>query len=195
MSIQLVAQGTLGAQLAASKQNALADSAGQFLGSGGVTLIMAGFAVSSLGLVSGDMLATPRALYAFGLDGLLPAAFVRPHPRFQTPYLAIIVYAIAVFATAASSRFEELANRTVVMILFMYLVICSAAWRLEWLDHRTGADRPLSFPGSKWIPLLALGVVVWLLTTAAKADLELAAGTVLAAWILYWIAKRLGPKR
>ena len=55
MSVQLVAQGVLGPRLALSQDNPLAESAGRFLGPGGVTLITVGLVVSSLGLVSGDM--------------------------------------------------------------------------------------------------------------------------------------------
>jgi basic amino acid/polyamine antiporter, APA family len=189
MSIQLVAQGVLGSELANIRQNALAEAVRHFLGSGGVSLILVGFAVSSLGLISGDMLATPRALYAFGLDGLLPVTFARLHPRFRTPYAAIVAYALIVFAVAASSRFEELANRTVVIILLLYLVVCSAAWRLERQDRRDGLSSPLSFPGSKWLPLIALGVVTSLLATAAKADVAVALATVSITSVLYWLAK------
>ena len=54
-------------------------------------------AISMFGYVSGDMLGSPRALFAFARDGILPAAVARIHPRFHTPYIAIMLY-------AASSR-------------------------------------------------------------------------------------------
>ena len=64
-------------------------------------------------------------------------------------------------------------------------------------DRRSGQELPLTFPGSSYLPFLAIAVVIWLLTTAAKADLLLALGTALAASVLFWLAqssRRKGPR-
>jgi amino acid transporter len=136
------------------------------------------------------MLATPRALYAFGQDGLLPSGLARLHPGFQTPHVAIAVYATLIFGVAASSRFKELADRVVVMLLVLYLVTCAASWWLEQRDFRGGDGSPLSFRGANLVPLVAMGIVGWLLTTAARADLLVAACTMGVATVLYFLSMR-----
>jgi amino acid transporter len=188
MSIQLVAQGVLGPELASAKDNPLVQAAARFP-EGGVSLMTVGFTLSSLGLISGDMLATPRSLYAFAQDRLLPPSLGRLHSRFRTPYPAIILYAALILGAAASSRFQALADRVVVMLLFLYLLTCAAAWRLEQRDFRAARGQPLTFPGAKWVPVAAIGVVIWLLTTAAKEDLALAMGVMLATLVLYLVTR------
>jgi amino acid transporter len=87
----------------------LAAAAGRFLGAGGRLLVLAGGAVSMFGYLCGDMLSSPRSLYAFGRDGFLPRALARVHPSFHTPHVAIVVHAVLAALLATSSSFRYLA--------------------------------------------------------------------------------------
>ncbi len=80
MLVQAVAQGVLGASLATSSAAPLADVAARLLGGVGGPLVLAGTAVSMLGYLSGDMLGTPRTLFALGQFGILPRAVASIHP-------------------------------------------------------------------------------------------------------------------
>src|SRR6185437_5548193 len=85
IAIQLVAQGVLGPQLASNQTAPLVGVATRAFGSAGGALLAIAAAVSAFGYVSGDMLTTPRILFAFGRDGFLPARFGSVHPRHHTP--------------------------------------------------------------------------------------------------------------
>ena len=82
--IQTVAQGLLGPAIATYADAPLAEAASRVLGAGGRLLVLAGAVVSMFGYVSGDMLGSPRALFAFARDGVLPAAW-RASTRASTP--------------------------------------------------------------------------------------------------------------
>src|SRR5207247_11198746 len=75
--IQRVAQGLLGPAIGQFASAPLAEAASHVLGSGGRLLVVGGAIVSMFGYVAGDMLGSPRSLYAFGRDGMLPAALAR----------------------------------------------------------------------------------------------------------------------
>src|SRR6266851_3444093 len=73
--IQGVAQGLLGPSMATYAAAPLAEAASRVLGRSGRLLVLAGATVSMFGYVSGDMLGSPRALFAFARDGVLPSTF------------------------------------------------------------------------------------------------------------------------
>ena len=75
--LQVVSQGVLGPALATSTDAPLGAVAAHALGSPGRTLILIAAIVSALGYVSGDMLASPRLLFAFGRMDCFPRALAR----------------------------------------------------------------------------------------------------------------------
>src|SRR3989441_2620379 len=153
--IQLVAQGTLGVDLANYKNAPLAEAAAKFLGNIGRTILLAGATVSAFGFVTSDILSSPRIIFAFGRDGALPAWFAHVHPRYRSPDVAIITYALIAFALSVSSSFETLAVLSNVAILLMYLLCCASVWPL--IRREVPPDqRALVFPGMRIVPALAI---------------------------------------
>ena len=73
LAVQTVAQGTLGPELPLFKDAPLVETAGRLFGTGAKLIFLVGMAVSIFGYIAGDMLGTPRALFALARDGVLPA--------------------------------------------------------------------------------------------------------------------------
>src|SRR5207237_8892785 len=128
--IQLVAQGTLGVDLANHRDAPLAEAAAKFLGNIGRTTLLAGATISAFGFVTSDILSSPRMIFAFGRDGALPAFFAHVHPRYRSPDVAIITYSAIAFALSISGTFERLAVLSNVAVLLMYPLCCPACWGL-----------------------------------------------------------------
>jgi len=189
--VQSVAQGLLGSTMQDHASAPLAEAAARVLGQGGRLLVLAGASVSMFGYVAGDMLGSPRALYAFGRDGVLPAAIARIHPRFQTPHIAIIIYACIVAALAISSSFTQLAILANVAALTLYLTCVAAAYELQRRDVRA-EGRPFVIPGGPAIPVLAAIVIVWLLTSATWKEFRIEALVLAVAGLFYFIRKTGG---
>src|SRR5437870_7263532 len=124
--IQLVAQGTLGADLANHPDAPLAESAAKFLGNLGHMILLAGASISAFGFVTSDILSSPRMIFAFGRDGALPQFFAHVHPRYRSPVVAIVTYAILAFSLSTSGPFKQLAALQNVSLLSMKLVRCLA---------------------------------------------------------------------
>src|SRR5690349_890020 len=64
LAVQTVAQGTLGPELPDFKDAPLVETASRLFGTGARLLFLAGMAVSIFGYIAGDMLGTPRVLFA-----------------------------------------------------------------------------------------------------------------------------------
>jgi basic amino acid/polyamine antiporter, APA family len=63
-------------------------------GTWGGSFIAFGAVISTLGATSGWILTTARSAYAAGEDGLFPAFFSKLHPKYNTPYMALLVSGI-----------------------------------------------------------------------------------------------------
>ena len=184
ITIQLVAQGTLGSDLANYKDAPLAEAAAKFLGNIGRTTLLAGATISAFGFVTSDILSSPRMIFAFGRDGALPAWFARVHPRYRSPHVAIVTYALLAFALSVSGTFEQLAVLSNVAVLLMYLLCCAACWFL--IKRGIRADgQSFNFPGMKIMPALAIIAIIWILAHATLWEFEVNGILLALASIVY----------
>src|SRR5690349_16340288 len=186
--IQIVAQGTLGTELANHKDAPLAEAAATFLGQIGRTILLAGATISAFGFVTSDILSSPRMIFAFGRDGALPSWFAHVHPRYRSPDVAIITYTVLAFALSVTGTFEKLAVLSNVAVLLMYLLCCAACWFLVQRDVRSDGARPFTFPGMRIVPALAIAAIIWILGQSAMSESstgeETRVGLRLAGWVL-----------
>ena len=191
--IQLVAQGTLGSDLANYKDAPLAEAASKFLGNIGRTTLLAGATISAFGFVTSDILSSPRMIFAFGRDGALPAWFAHVHPRYRSPDVAIITYAVLAFGLSVSGTFEQLAVLSNVAVLLMYLLCCAACWFLVQRDIRADG-RPFNFPGMKIVPALAIIAIILILAHATLWEFEVN-GILLALASIVYLMRAQFPRK
>ena len=142
----------------------------RLLGPAGKLVITAGALVSTAGYVLGDAFASPRLLYALADDGHLPHILARVHARYETPAVAIVLHGTVALLLAVSGTFEKLAILNNVAILVLYLICCIAAIVLLRRDASAptlattpSGGTPFTPPFGILIPLLACGVLLWLL--------------------------------
>ena len=182
--IQAVVQTVLGDALDAYASAPLAEAAAQLVGEGGRALVLAGASISMFGYVAGDMLGTPRMLFAFARDGILPSAVARVHSRFHTPWIAILVHATIVCVLAVSSSFTQLAILTTLAALTLYLLSVVGSYELQRRDVRANGT-PFFLRGGPAIPLLAAAIIVWLLAQATPLEFLLQTVVLGMATLLY----------
>ncbi|MEP6572868.1 MAG: amino acid permease [Gemmatimonadota bacterium] len=193
-AIQLSAQGILGAELTKYPDAPLAEAVRRVFGPASFVLLLAAAAFSNFGFMGGDILATPRALYAFANQGYLPRMLGAVHPRFRTPYVSIAVYCTLSALMAISGTYRQLALLSVVGTLVIYLSTCLAVLQLR-RKGIAGDGPPFRLPGGPTIPLLACGVIVILFSTAHAAEFEALAGILVVAAILFMVSSRAKPVR
>jgi amino acid transporter len=192
MAIQIVAQGVLGADLATETKAPLAATARRIMGGSGELLVLIGASVSMLGYIAGDVLAAPRGLYALGHDRLLPSVLGAVHPKFRTPHVSIVTYTVLCTLFAVTSSFEGLLVLSVLCALIVYFICCLATIELQRRDVRMEGAEPIRLPGGPVIPLIATGIVVWLMTSSTRQEYT-AMGIMLAVITVYYLIMR--PRR
>jgi amino acid transporter len=191
IALQLVAQGVLGAELATSPQAPLAETAKRVLGSGGQMLILAGAAISTFGYVAGDVLASPRGIFALARDGLFPSVVGRVHERYRTPYVAILVHATLGAGFAVTGSFAGLVVFATLATLIVYVICCAATIQLQRKDIRTEGATPFRVPGGPIVPVLALGVVIWLMSASTQKEFIGLAVMLAIETVLYLVMRRV----
>jgi amino acid transporter len=193
IAVQLVAQGILGAALAAPEtaKAPLAAAAVQIAGTTGSTLILVAMIVSTFGFMTATMLSTPRTLFALAVDGYLPRPLAAVHPAHRTPHVAIAIQGVIVTAIAVTGTYVMLAIIANVAILLVYLGCCLAIVRLRRLDAGS-ADRPFVMPGGRVVPWVASALIVALLVRATAEAALLTGGVLAVASLAFLVRRRIG---
>ncbi|MFN8305770.1 MAG: amino acid permease [Ferruginibacter sp.] len=168
--IQLISQGVLGDQLTANKEAPLAAVSKILFGDAGIALVVAGTAISIFGNISGEILAIPRILFAGARDKILPGVLASVHPVFQTPHIAIAVYATLGFLFAVFGAFKQLIILSSAATLLIYLGVVLAVIRLR-LNRSAGAEKTFTIPGGISVPLLATAIILWLLSNLSGQEM------------------------
>jgi len=187
--IQVAAQGVLGGTLA-GRTAPLADVAETVMGPFGGLLLGIAVVLSTFGYLCGMILAIPRALFAFARDGVLPLAIANVHPKYRTPYVAIMLQAAIALALALSSGFEPLVILANVSVLSVYLACAAAAWQLRRRDIRDADVSIARIPGSVLGPPLAILIIIALLASITKRE-WMVAGSWLAGGVALWLISRV----
>jgi amino acid transporter len=190
MLIQLVAQGVLGDELSIYKDAPLATLASRLIGPVGGTIILVTSVVSMFGMLSGDVLASPRVLFAASEDKLLPAFLSRIHPRFATPYWSIIVYSLVGVVLTSSGGFKQLATLASSSVLIIYLLVVLAMIRLRYKKDNVDSGG-FKAPGGLVIPILAVGVICWFLYHITLAEIIALSLFFIALTIIYFINREM----
>ena len=186
LTIQVVVQGILGAALVDQK-TPLADAAAVALGSPGRLIILIGSILSMFGYISGMTLAAPRMLYAFARDGFLPNPIASVHPRFRTPYVAIALQTALVIALALTGTFEKLAIIANGSVLLVYAACCVAVVELR-RQKVQESGTPFRVPFAAAIPILAVVIIVWLLTSLTASEWKGLLAVIGAAVVAYVVS-------
>ncbi|MSQ99538.1 MAG: amino acid permease [Xanthomonadales bacterium] len=187
VALQVVAQGTLGPQLANNTAAPLAAAATVVLGNWGAQLLLLGMVISIFGNLSGDVLNTPRVIFASARDGLLPGVLAKVHRRYHTPYIAILFYAAFGGLVALTGTFKQLAVVASGSLLLIYLGVSLSVIGLR---RRQGPPSAAQFriPGGPIAPVLSAVVILWLLSQMTASE-AIGVGALLTITVVIYLAR------
>ena len=129
-----------------------ADTMLVLFGRAGVVLVSVFVMISSFSSLNGSMLASPRVFFAMADDGLFFETIAKVHPRYRTPYVAILLAAVLGIALVLSRSFEALTDTFVLAIWPFYALGVAAIYRLRRL--RPDLARPYRAIGYPVVPAI-----------------------------------------
>jgi amino acid transporter len=117
--------------------------------------------LSAVGGAAGYLSSTSRLPFVAGIDHYLPAVFGSIHPRFRTPWIALMLYGAAGIVTAILGQagtsvrgaYDVLVSMALITLFIPYLFLFAALIRLV----RRRAITQLPFPGG---PPMAIALAI-----------------------------------
>ena len=187
--LQFVTLATIGTSTSA---RSVADTATHLIGPMGGILTTVAVLISTGGANSSLMLDAPRLMFSLAAEREFPSVLARLHPRFHTPTLAIVIFALLVWLLAVSGGFFWLLAVTAAASMIMYISICAALIQLRRLHPQAEALRVPFGP--------ALSVIGTIISLVLIAQLQLSQALLMIVTVLLatanwcWSARRLAKK-
>ena len=181
VALQYVVIHTLPTATTAAKP--VADAARHFLGPFGASLMAAGALISVYGYLSANVLHTPRLTFAMAEQGDFPSFFAAVHPRFRTPSVSIVAFAVLLVVFSVAGSYQWNAILAALSRLFVYASIVAALPVLR--RKRPHADA-FRLPGGTFFVVLALlftGVLVTKLSLGGFMVLTVTFALALLNWL------------
>lgn len=124
--ISIVAMGAMSQNELATSTAPISDIIVKVLNLKSLNILNVAIAISILGTGMGWLLSTARVAYAAGEDGIFPRTFAKVHPKYDTPYVALIIGSIFINIIFLMNFTKGLAgayNFIVVLATLSYLPI------------------------------------------------------------------------
>jgi amino acid transporter len=188
MLLQMVIQGALGADVAMFQEAPLAAIAEKIIGPIGGIILIGVAAVSCLGNVTGDVLASPRLLFAGAKNRFFPAFLSRVHPKYSTPYVAVTCYALLIFIFSISGDFDALAKLASCAILLIYLGVILATIKLRSVKQEEDKET-FKIPGGLTVPIIGIVSILWLLTMLSLQEITITLIFMGAVSVMYFVLR------
>lgn len=155
--VQFVVVATIGTGPA---DRPLASAALILIGSAGAIFVSLAAMISTFGHLSAVLLATPRLTYSLAERGDFPGLFARIHPRFQTPYISILMFSALTAILAVSGTFRWAIAMASGAVIIIYASVCASLIRLR---QTRPNEAVLRLPFGVAIACLCIGIAIVLL--------------------------------
>ena len=137
-----------------------ADVAERLIGRKGVIFVSVTVMLSTFGTLSSVLLTSPRILFALADDRLFFKQVAKVHPRFGTPYVAIMLVAAMGVAFVLLQTFEKLTDTYVIAVLPFYALGVAAVFPLR---KKAGYKPSFRTPWYPVVPILFIASTIFLL--------------------------------
>ena len=169
MLVNAGVQYVLPASAIASSPRPASDAVALVMGRMGAGIVSAGMALSMLVTLNGTIMSGARVPFAVARDGYFFKALADVHPRFHTPYVAIVVQAVlSILLLLLGGNFRQLFSLAIFAEWLFYMIAGSTVFVFRWREPQ--AARPYRMWGYPVVPALFVTVAAALLGYTFKND-------------------------
>jgi basic amino acid/polyamine antiporter, APA family len=143
--------------------------------------------LATYGYIAANLLNDSRLVYSLAAENDFPAVLARIHPRFHTPAVAIVVYALTGWALAVSGTFQFVLALSAGATVVYYSGMCASLIRLRRLRPSADAFRT---PFGPVLSIVAVAIALGLMTGLTRHELLLMCVTAIIAAANWLWARR-----
>jgi APA family basic amino acid/polyamine antiporter len=180
-------------QKVAASTRVAADFADAVLGSGGADALSALVVLSTLGGMTGIILAGPRVYLAMADDGLLFRWAGAVHPRYRTPHIAIVLQAVWSSVLVLTGTYRALFTRVVYTEWIFFALMAASLFFLRQRSGYAPTYRVGGFPLLPAVFVVSSAAIVLHQVATEPVESLMGLGLVLAGLPVYWIWTRRRP--
>ncbi len=153
----------------------LASATVSILGTGSILAILGGLVVSVGALISvtgsdeSGMIGTSRLGYALAVDGLFPKIFAKVHPRYKTPYFAIIVQGATALVASLLGNLGTLVAVSVFFLAVAYAATCASILSFR----RRDPEPAFRLRGGIALPVVGVVFSIYLITQCTLSQITI----------------------
>jgi APA family basic amino acid/polyamine antiporter len=184
-SVQFITVATL--PNAGASVRPLSDAAQRFLGPTGAIAIALGALLSGYGYLSANLLHAPRVTFALAEHRDFPSLLAAIHPKYRTPYISIVVYAVLLFVFSILGNFQWNAMLSAVSRLAIYAAM---AFAVPILRNRAGPKAQFVLAAPYLFSGLALLFSLVLITQMGRGEFYVVGATCAIAFLNWLVIRR-----
>ena len=166
----------------------LAEVGRLLFGGSGALAVSAGAITVIVGVILVAVITGPRLLLAMSEEGHLPAALGRLHPRWRTPYLAVLLNSVASFGFAFGGDLLKAVTFSTAARVVCYILCCAALVRLS--QRPDDGRRGFRLPAPAFFAATTAAMLVVVLVMGAAKELPILLGAVAAGLVIYGLTGR-----
>ncbi len=191
--VNAAVQYVLPAAAVAASERPASDAVALVLGRAGASLVSAGMAVSMLVTLNGTIMSGARVPFAMARDGYFFKTIAEVHPRFRTPWVAIIVQCgLAIALLLLGGSFRQFFSLAIFAEWMFYMIAGSTVFVFR--RREPHAERPYRVWGYPVVPAVFVLVSAALLYYTFTDNLKSSAGGCLVILagvpVFYFFARR-----
>ena len=167
----------------------LADVASRIVGPGGAVVIALTAVFSIGGNLAGSVLSASRLTLSMAEQRLLPQWFGKIHPKYASPANSVLFFGGIALVVALSGTFAKLAIASTLTRMIVYSVSIAALPIIKKQADPEVSANAFKLPGGYAIPVLALGLCVWMATYSSVESWKFVGLLLIVGLILFGIEK------
>ncbi|WKL57029.1 APC family permease [Asticcacaulis sp. ZE23SCel15] len=192
--VAVTALGLIGPDALANTKTPLLDAAKVPLGPWAAPVIIGAATISIMKSLNGLALGFSRSLFAMGREGALPSVFNKIHPKFGTPYMAILIgWGAGLAGIFLPDDLVFLLLAVNIPTMLKYMACSISATNLVKHHPELHANAGLKWKKSSVLWLGYLGAVCAVVVILAGIEADVRPYGLLAVWavigVIYWAVR------